>query len=804
MKTMRGLTAVFATMAFVLCGGAYGATLQDFQGGAGQTPYTLTRYGGTPAAEIVGGTLRMVNTTSQNNVIAFARTDAGLYGRIVAEWDLNVVPGADGLGFALLNTARYGVSGAGPAIGEEPSLEASFAVGFDIYCPDDYQRLGSHEISLHWDGVERANKWSHFDYRMGTFNRVRVVVVYVAGGAEITVSVGGQTVYDAFFMAGMTPCDSRVAFGARTGGLKTTLAIDNVNVAYEQPTAAPAAPTSVRTFNQTLMNGGRRDIAQTFSFPETDTVYERVVLRLTVEQPSGGWDPWDRMMAIYVWDAGNQNRYEIARFMTPYSKAGTWWIDVTDYQSLFRGNRQMGMWLDSWVGGDSPPVGYLITTDFDFYEGTPLYRVVGLANLWVGTPTYGNLSDPTMSSFFANKSISVPRNAAKAKLRFMVTGHGQNPNSENAAEFITRGRTARINTQTFYNVLWRNDCYLNPCRPQGGTWQYSRAGWAPGDRVWPWDIDISSHIVPGQSATVGYVADAYYNYTPVSGNTARHWVESQVIFYEPYSINPIAHWQFNEGAGTAVYDASVNQRTGTLVNMNESAWTRGKHCDAILFDGVNDHVAITGFKGVTGSASRTCTAWIKTTQTSGEILSWGDGSTGGKWIVRVNETGSLRAEVQDGYIYGTTRINDGNWHHIAVVLKDDGSANIAKALLYVDGRQDAIAGVLDRAVNTSVSQDVIIGAFTTVSPRYFRGAIDEVRIYNRSVTGAEIQKLYQTHVQMGDINRDGNVDLNDFAAMAGLWKNTETCDGDLTCDCAVTMDDFLILAEEWLCVVPSF
>ncbi|MCX5635219.1 MAG: peptide-N-glycosidase F-related protein [Planctomycetota bacterium] len=517
----------------ILSSGVYAATIQNFQGGTGQTPYTLTQYGGTPAAGIVSGALRMVNTTSQNNVIAFDQTDTGLYSRIVAEWDLNIVQGADGLGFALLNTASYGVSGAGPSIGEEPSLGASFAVGFDIYCPDDYQGLGSREISLHWAGVERANKWSSFDYRTGTFNRVRVVVDFVAGGAEITVSIAGNVIYDKYFLAGMTPYNSRVAFGARTGGLSTTLLIDNISVAYELPTQAPPPPLTIRTFDQQLMNINHQNVVHTYSFLPNDTVYERVILRLKVEQPTGGWDPWDRMMGIYLWDANNQNRrYEIARFITPYSKAGTWWVDVTDYQSLFRGSRQMGIWLETWSGSDSPPVGYWITTDIDFYEGRPLYRVVGLRNLWVGTATYGTLADPTMSSFFTNMNVSVPNNADKAKLRFMVTGHGQSPNSENAAEFLVRGRTAKVNSQTFYNVLWRNDCYLNPCRPQSGTWQYSRAGWAPGDRVWPWDIDISPYITPGQSSTFGYVADAYYNYTPDSGNTARHWVESQVIFYE--------------------------------------------------------------------------------------------------------------------------------------------------------------------------------------------------------------------------------------------------------------------------------
>jgi hypothetical protein len=466
MGIIRMLKNYCVLIGLVLFGSVHAATIQDFGGGTGQTSYTLTQYGSTPQAAIVSGSLRMLSTTGQNNVIAFNQTDAGLYKRIVAEWDFSIVSGADGFGFALLKDTTYGTAGAGPVITEEPSLTGSFAVGFDVYCPDDYQGLGSREISLHWDGVERANKWSSFDYRTGTFNHARVVVDFVTGGAEITVSVAGVTVYDKYFIAGMTPYGSRVAFGGRTGGLSTTLYLDNISVACTTPTTTPALPVSLRTFNQQLMNGNYRTVQQTFSFPSAAIAYERVILKLTIEQPADGWDPWDRMMGIYIWNSAKTIRYEIARFMTPYSKAGVWWIDVTDYQGLLTGSRQMDMWLDSWVS----PNGYLITTDFYYYEGDPQYQVLSVGNLWTGTPTYGVLTDPTMSTFFTNKSVAIPSNASKVKLRFMVTGHGQSPNSESAAEFISRGRTAAVNGNTYYNVLWRNDCYLNPCRNQGGTW----------------------------------------------------------------------------------------------------------------------------------------------------------------------------------------------------------------------------------------------------------------------------------------------------------------------------------------------
>src|SRR3712207_7924990 len=43
--------------------------------------------------------------------------------------------------------------------------------------------------------------------------------------------------------------------------------------------------------------------------------------------------------------------------------------------------------------------------------------------------------------------------------------------------------TGNATQKTWDNILWKTDNYLNPCRPQGGTWKYDRAGWAPGDIV---------------------------------------------------------------------------------------------------------------------------------------------------------------------------------------------------------------------------------------------------------------------------------------------------------------------------------
>ncbi|MBE0534488.1 MAG: RICIN domain-containing protein [Phycisphaerae bacterium] len=258
-----------------------------------------------------------------------------------------------------------------------------------------------------------------------------------------------------------------------------------------------------------------------------------------------------------------------------------------------------------------------------------------------------------------------------------------------------------------------------------------------------------------------------------------------------------AHWRFDEGGGTTIVDASGYGRNGTCVNMEEGSWGAGKRCGGLSFDGVDDSVRVIGYSGVIGDAGRTCMAWIKTTQVSGEILSWGREARSRKWIVRVDESGRLRVEVQGGYAIGTAIINDGLWHHAAVVIEDDECADIADAKLYVDGRRDALSAWSARPVHTEAYQNVRIGVFVA-SQRYFEGQIDEVRIYDRPLNSERIWELFLEHALVGDVEADGVVDLRDFAALAERWRNTDSCDGDLNCDCSVDMEDFAILAGEWL------
>ncbi len=131
-------------------------------------------------------------------------------------------------------------------------------------------------------------------------------------------------------------------------------------------------------------------------------------------------------------------------------------------------------------------------------------------------------------AFFSPLAPEVDALATGAKVRFVVTGHGQAPNTKEAAEFLPARRWLTVAGTEFENLLWRTDCWLNPCRPQGGTWKYDRAGWAPGALVLPWDVDVTARMIPGEPLPLRYRVEPYEN-EKKSG--ATHWVASQLFLY---------------------------------------------------------------------------------------------------------------------------------------------------------------------------------------------------------------------------------------------------------------------------------
>jgi hypothetical protein len=113
-------------------------------------------------------------------------------------------------------------------------------------------------------------------------------------------------------------------------------------------------------------------------------------------------------------------------------------------------------------------------------------------------------------------------------------------------------------------------------------------------------------------------------------------------------------------------------------------------------------------------------------------------------MLRVQSSGQLAVGVWGGYIQGDSRVNDGCWHHVAAVLSDDGSPSINEVKLYVDGElQTTVYASSSQAINTDDSQDVLVGTINTNGSlsNYFKGLIDNVRIYDRALSSLEVARM---------------------------------------------------------------
>lgn len=80
------------------------------------------------------------------------------------------------------------------------------------------------------------------------------------------------------------------------------------------------------------------------------------------------------------------------------------------------------------------------------------------------------------------KAVAILPNAKSASFQFTSSGHGGD-NNINAAEFNEESADVLWNKTKIGRMhLWRDDCGKNPIYPQGGTWIYNRANWAPGTK----------------------------------------------------------------------------------------------------------------------------------------------------------------------------------------------------------------------------------------------------------------------------------------------------------------------------------
>lgn len=221
----------------------------------------------------------------------------------------------------------------------------------------------------------------------------------------------------------------------------------------------------------------------------------------------------------------------------------------------------------------------------------------------------------------------------------------------------------------------------------------------------------------------------------------------------PLSGELVGHWTFDasdmDWGGAKAFDISGKGLTGSLVG--SPTGVLGVYGDALQFSGTSyvDLGSVSSAFAFTGDVS--ASAWVKTSANGKMILQYQNGNplfymsvgpttaggTANKLVVYLRtNSGSVK-------VFNSGKsVNDGSWHHVAFVR----SAQSGSVRLYVDGLLDSSHSYPDMgAIDTSSGGVHLIGS--GAGGAYgFSGSIDDVRVYNRTLSALEVSQIAQGQV----------------------------------------------------------
>ena len=185
-----------------------------------------------------------------------------------------------------------------------------------------------------------------------------------------------------------------------------------------------------------------------------------------------------------------------------------------------------------------------------------------------------------------------------------------------------------------------------------------------------------------------------------------------------------------------------------------------------------------------GTGDWTISAWAETTNTAQQHIfaNGGDGSGGIRYALGREGTNNLAWVVVDDNIKkvrvaSTTGIADGVWHHLVGMRKGD------EIQIYIDGELQGAATLPPGYDLSGTSQaNALIGAITNFQGGYienfFDGLIDEVHLFDRALSVAEIQQLHNTPGALGDEKVYYNGDTIDKTNPVHLLPDLSTGNND--------------------------
>ncbi len=235
---------------------------------------------------------------------------------------------------------------------------------------------------------------------------------------------------------------------------------------------------------------------------------------------------------------------------------------------------------------------------------------------------------------------------------------------------------------------------------------------------------------------------------------------SLILFHAPLSASPLdeapsgllGFWPMNEASGTRLNSAVTPQLDGIL--MNEPSWSPGVAGTGLRFDGVDDHVSFNKLSGIPSGQNFTFSIFVKPEESGRYQQIFWEGqsrTTLGLWLTSDNCISLYSRAENELNAKSISPVATGEWSHVAVTISDLGTQREVK--FFIDGQltnTQLVSGELFQAPTRA-----FLGAFGRTNNEgqyflssFFKGELDDLRIYNRALTEAEIAMLKATNTRL--------------------------------------------------------
>jgi hypothetical protein len=239
----------------------------------------------------------------------------------------------------------------------------------------------------------------------------------------------------------------------------------------------------------------------------------------------------------------------------------------------------------------------------------------------------------------------------------------------------------------------------------------------------------------------------------------------------------VAHYPFDETAGTVVNDRSGNNRHAAIVNGNAgTVWNNGR---GLTLPGGNGGSApavrlpdslLSGLTAVTIAYD----IRLSSSTQQGPVFAFGRTADNGGYLTATPGAGTTRhtaslagpgASPVPQTVGGPVALAANTWKHVTLTIKGGDAASPGRMVLYEDGAQvDANAALTLKPADIT-SAISFIGRSSTASGQQFRGRIKDFRVYSKELTASQAMALSNELAPGNLAELRDSLDLGDTSAV---------------------------------------